>query len=837
MVKKITSSRFSCLILLFLLTNLNSEKSSAQCFLDGTNNFVLDSIPNVSDFAIADFTGDSIPDLAVDSWDSSMNRIIVYKNEGRGNFSIDTSFYVPYSNDLITANLKGDGRTDLIVQRSDHPAYVYLNEGSGKFKLDTSHIVDYSFSRATIYSDVNNDSKDDALFFQSQSSFSVSLDLGNDSFAMPVRYLLPFNLNSKFNNGFGPFSYTVANIDDKYKDIIFCTEINDSGFIVIYKNNGSGIFTNSKNIYVPFKPLTVDVHDMNNDSLQDIIVADPNDSLHILLQDDSGSFHQSGVIDAAPNLHLYKLSVKDLNGDGKPDILSMLDDGDLEIFFGNGKGQIDSSKYYITRSGDFSGRFTLEPKDLNGDGKPDIAILNGDNRITFMWNDGKGNFGYPYLYDEDSASDYFSGYQNISVADVNDDGKPDIALSGNTENVRIITYSNNLNFKTDTVLFPNQYVTTAKFEDLNDDGLPDLVVEKRDKLISLINEGNFNFYVQDSIPFYDGDFAFGDFNGDGKTDIAVSNVDSNYISIYLNDGTGKFSKFGNNLSTGNYPEFIETGDFNMDGKTDFVVTNYFSGDAVLYKNDGNASFTSSRLPLTLFGPRCIAVADFNGDGYPDIAITSNYGDYKSIIVFINDKTGNFPNYTYYDAGQLPSSLHAADMNGDGKPDLIMIAGEYIGSMAGEILYNNGDGTFGNSKIFPTVESAGDIAGVDLNGDHKNDLIMTDVEGNVLDFFFNCDSGTIAAIPNNTEITNNLLSIFPNPTTGNFTILLKAQGLKELNSWLNIYNLYGQKVYQKKLIVNQKSIDQALTLGTLVNGIYFVNIYSGNETWQTKLIKQ
>ena len=208
-----------------------------------------------------------------------------------------------------------------------------------------------------------------------------------------------------------------------------------------------------------------------------------------------------------------------------------------------------------------------------------------------------------------------------------------------------------------------------------------------------------------------GAVAVGDFNGDGKTDLAVVNNgnastgDDGNVSILLGNGDGTFQA-AVNFAAGKNPSSIAVGDFNGDGRVDLVTANSDNTVSVLLGN-GDGTFQAHVDYATSSGPVWVAVGDFNGDNRPDLVVANSGG--SSVSVLLGNGDGTFQAHVDYPTGGSPQVLAVADFNQDGKADLAVAAGNGVVILAG-----NGDGTFtqvwtsGPLFVFSTSVAVGDF---------------------------------------------------------------------------------------------------------------------------------
>jgi hypothetical protein len=322
----------------------------------------------------------------------------------------------------------------------------------------------------------------------------------------------------------------------------------------------------------------------------------------------------------------------------------------------------------------------------------------------------------------------------IVVADFNGDGKPDLAgtHSGFTTTDGIF-----LPYPTVTVELGNgdgTFQPAVKYTvhenpfsiiagDFNGDGKLDLAVatERGGEVDVMLGNGDGTFQFAPSYVFGFGPelkgMAVGDLNGDGTLDLVVAR--GALVSLLLGNGDGTF-RSGGDLPVGTFDSpfaSVAVGDFNGDGYLDLVFTD-FKQVYVLLSN-GNGTFQPP-VPYPGDHAASVAVADFNGDGKPDLAVAS--GGIVSILLGNGDGTFQ-PSMNYGGDGFW---IAARDFNGDGIPDLAVASAVNV-----SVLIGSGDGTFQPARTFAGGSSIDSIAGADFNGDGSMDLALGHDEGGSL----------------------------------------------------------------------------------------------------------
>ena len=352
--------------------------------------------------------------------------------------------------------------------------------------------------------------------------------------------------------------------------------------------------------------------------------------------------------------------VADVNGDGKPDLVvanscppnsscySPADEGSVGVLLGNGDGTFRSVVVY-----DSGGALAtwVAVADVNGDGKPDLVVTNlcantsscANGTVSVLLGNGDGTFQAAVAYNSGIAA------ESVAVADMNGDGKPDLVMSNCTN---CSTYG---------------------------DGSVAILLGNGDGTFQAAHSIDSGGENPDSI-------AVADLNGDGKPDVIVGQcsappVDCE-VGVLLGNGDGTLQPAVNYSSGADQPMSVAVADVNGDGKLDVLISNQGTGDHNLFNGaegvllgNGDGIFQ----PAVIYdagGIRTagLAVADVNGDGKLDVVVTDQSGSCltgSTVAVLLGNGDGTFQTAVgFCFAGSLPSSVAAADVNGDGRSDLI-----------------------------------------------------------------------------------------------------------------------------------------------------------------------
>ena len=614
---------------------------------------------------------------------------------------------------VVVADFNLDGNLDVAVtDESSGSVSVLLGQGNGNFKPALNSGAGVS-PTAMAVGDFNHDGKPDLVVVDANIKPRLSILLGNGdgTFQKPIQV----NLSSQPNSvAVGDFNGD-GNLD---------VAIGLSDQVAIFLGNGDGTLQAPTLLNIENQPKAVVVADFNGDGEADLAVAlSGSGQIAVLMGNGDGTFEAPTDFAAGgevPNA----LAAGDFNHDGNLDlaILAIAEDssqGDVSVLLGNGDGTFQTP---ISTGSFFVWFPSMVLGDFNNDGNLDV-VTTGAAGTGLAWDvslfagNGDGTFRSPTAV---TLGNIFG----VGAGDFNNDGKLDVAgASYGVVEVR-------LNEGKGVFPSPKNYPTAGDellwmvSADFNGDGALDLATADRDAngISILLGNGNGTFqaplrFTTPGEPLF---LAAGDFNGDGIPDIvvALTNISSSGpLEIFLGNGDGTFQP-GQEFAADVDALQIIAGDFNNDGKLDLAVLNYSYVMIFLGNGDGTFQAPNSYIMNGGGAIKAMTVADFNGDEKLDVAAIN--GATLSIFLGNGDGTLRAP----ISGPWVPESYYitAADLNGDGKINLI--GGEYNPETRNQkgslwILTGNGNGTFQE----PTYISVPNAALSPVVADFNNDGIL------------------------------------------------------------------------------------------------------------------
>lgn len=687
----------------------------------------------------------------------SPNSLVMYsKCSGRLSFSTTTASLLTTGplHCMAYGDFNRDGKQDLVVSQatSTGSLLVKLGNGDGTFQIPATYFSGGSFPSAVIAADLNRDGKLDlAASNLATGSVGILLGNGNGVFQTAITYS---------TGGLSPSAISKGDLDND-GDIDLAVINKASASVAIMSNNGSGEFsTVAMSLPVGEQPASLTLADISRDGALDLLVSSLGDSsVRVFTNTGSGNFELPQILPAhAP----HDVLAADFDRDGILEIAAFNTGttGSVEIWGGVGSGGFQSHDVYQVPG--CNGRAAAA--DYDGDGWTDIATghYTGENYFLLR-NDGNGAFTNPHSYHGVPGSGV------LTPLDVDRDGDVDLIAFEEGSEITGFVIENELIHS--STKFPivdkstsSSYSTHFLSGDFDRDGLMDLVMDDAniEKIYfgtrdgstrisnlnlgnnfshaiaaDLDNEGDEDLVLYRSSPGElavaknsgDGRFTLyasyslfptpisiqsGDLDRDGDVDVVV--LQSSALVVFINDGSGSLTRTQSSYPVANTANAFVLTDLNADGKLDAAIAHQFNGVSIV-PGLGNGAFA---LPTNLTGNglasnKGITAADFNRDGWIDLAVVG------SQLVILRNNTGIFSAEpgSPYPIGVGATRPSTCDLNGDGKPDLLIPC---LGSNTTTLYYRTGSlFTYGETvAIGGTLRSAG--VG-DFNMDGAPDIVI------------------------------------------------------------------------------------------------------------------
>ncbi len=522
--------------------------------------------------------------------------------------------------------------------------------------------------------------------------------------------------------------------------------------VSIFLGNGDGTFQAPLTIPVGPDAFALAAADLTRSGHDDLVVTHANEdspggSVSVLLSNGDGTFRPPVDYPAGDNPH--SIALGDFNGDGFPDIVVA-----NEGFFFHDQFQPGTTVTVLLSNGDgtFGAPQTFDtgiiPEsvavgDFTGDGR--ISIVTADNGfdtvpgdVGFLRGNGNGTFQEPVFLNVAPGA---AAARSVAVADLTGTGKLGIvaAIEGPANGVSVILGNGNGTFR-NGVTYPHAAVTDplalhVSLGDFNGDGRPDIAITSflgtDPGLDVLVNNGDGTFQPPTEILGGDsiGVMTVGDFTGDGSSDLAFASSLGG-VAILLRQ-PGGLLKAPTNLSTGAGTSSLQTADLRLAGIADLIVANAQTNSVGVLLGNGDGSFQPQATYAVGNNPEEVIAADLLGNGIPDLVTANQDGQSLSVLLGRGDGTFQAAQTVTLTApsNYAPVRVVAGDFERNGTVDLVVLEGSTTGAAGLILLHGHGDGTFTQEPFQTIAAQASNLfdqitfQAADLAGDGNLSLIL------------------------------------------------------------------------------------------------------------------
>lgn len=610
-----------------------------------------------------DFNGSGFDDIAVAN-SASDDVSFLYNKAGKG-FAGERRVPVgqgPVA--LAGLDVNGNGAGDLaVVNEGTNDVSILLNVG--KTFAAENRITVGDLPRAVKASDVNGDGFQDLVVVNEGSrDLSVVLNDGRGGMLAERR--------SKAAAVTGPIA--AGDFDRDGAPEVAVGDAKGQG-IVVLDNDGLGVFDAPLWLSTARAPDMLVATDLNGDGVPDLAL-DGRDSraVEVLESDGRGGFTAAGVLETGSQL--ADLIAGNVDGNRFADLLAVhADELKLSVFRNDGGAKFLKKVSFPAGEGPRA----IAALDLDGDGDFDLAVANGvSNDISLLHNDGDGGFaevervaagdGPTAIVPADLDG---SGSLDLAVANA-ESGDVSILLTDGVGGISV-----NQRFEiggspralaakdfdgdghVDLAVVADGETSGSRVHLLLNDGSGGVAETRLIAELADESQGKKGSALA---------IAAADLDQDGDFDLAVPRVSDDDVVVLLNGGSGGFTA-ADTLATGFGPEAITAFNLNDDAAPDLAVSNGGGTDISVLVNRVRSTFINEiRLDFRA-PPRAIGAGDFNGDGKQDLAVTSGDDARSHVAVLVNEGTGVFIKGNALPVGSDPRGLVVADFNGDGMPDL------------------------------------------------------------------------------------------------------------------------------------------------------------------------
>lgn len=611
---------------------------------------------------------------------------------------------------LVTADFNGDGRQDAATaNQTSNNISVLLGNGAGSFGTVTNFSLPNGATNPSSIAvgDFNGDNKADlavGIFNGSVWQISVFIGTGTGNFAAPINFASGSNTQIT--------TIVVGDFNgDGRQDI---ATRNSSGALTIILRNVANNGFDAPTFISGLGASSMAAADFNQDGRHDLAVSRGGQNVVTALIRNAAN-NDFDQVNLTINGSAQQVAVGDFTGDGRQDI-AVSYPGGLDVLPRNALG-FDAP---ISVSASVSS--PMEIGDFTGDGRLDLAYLSGSQVAILPRNAANTNFDLQFIVGS-------TGFQmnRIAVGDFTGDGRADIAtlnfVGGSPGSVSVFRRtgtSPNLDLSPMTTLGSTNFTDVA-LGDFDNDGRQDLATATSNTPSIAIQKGsgngsftNLTNAVLNNGNLLNSQIIAADFNNDGNTDLIVGNNTINGFSLFQGAGNGSFAA-AIDFPLGFFPIRFAVGDFNGDNRQDLAINRQNSNQTLIYlRNAANSGFETAVTISHAGSPNSFAVGDFNNDGNDDFAVGLLNTNIFAVVLRNAANNGFDAPVSYLTATGNPQ-LTAADFDADGNLDLAYGANDI------SVYYGSATGTFGKPTGYGFL-TAGYVESGDFNGDGRQDIV-------------------------------------------------------------------------------------------------------------------
>ncbi len=616
--------------------------------------------------------------------------------------------------DVASADFDGDGHPDVaIASKMDGKVQIFITGVGGVLPAAPKYTYVQAGASALGVGNFSGDTDIDFVVANAAAAGNIVFYTNTGG---------GFNATTPTTIGAGVDSIAVGDFDKDGKPDVAVGSSTVASAWIVYSSNGFATLT-TMTLAHPASRLKAP--DLNGDGYADLVAVETanNDVEYALSTSGTASYTFSATKSLAVTAP-GDVAFADLNGDGKPDGIAVPNDsGTLATYLANARPGVLSVA--TTFSLDVGGVSHAVLADFDGDGKVDLLTTHQPGDVPYQalrlaLGTGGAAFSTPVYYAFGDTPD------GLIVEDLDGDGKLDVVVTSPGSN--LVSTARGLGssalYAGRMVMTPGQGGTFERplIADVNADKKLDLLSTDRDATLVQLGDGMGNFATP--VPISGGSTictGVGDFNGDHILDIASGDF-YGVVGVSLATGPGVFGPLTQTNEAMHIPDIV-VDDLDGDGNVDIAVPDQSTTNLYVFRGTGTGALGTKEVYSVLINSTRILVADINGDGRKDL-VTLSYGD--SAGPGVSMLFGNVPGK--FDTNQIfrvdvnyPFGLEIFDVNGDKIPDLI-VGGDVVGYFNG-----NGDGTFVSTSTLLNQRSIG-LVRTDVNRDGKLDLLASAQDG-------------------------------------------------------------------------------------------------------------